>query len=749
MGVAALLLQLLLFCRRGEGQLTLSSYSPTNGPVTGGTVISIKGTGFVTTGPSRSRCNFLLQSGRGSEFSMSNRILNSTHLSCTMPNISFLFPSPLPPGGVIMRLSVTGFRESSNSVNFLVYNQSFLVISSISPNQALSNSSNGTQLTITGQGFINTGEIVCALETNINVLALAIFESVTSLQCTLPLEQSAIRIAVVVSLNGQLAGAIPSETDALLFTFYSPPPLAIGGYFSSSYAQIFIRFDREIEIGPEQIGAVSQDISTDNGADLSIDCVQVFSDDTLSLLSALAVCSWENSQQRTIVVQLSVNSEIRQGSVVAIRNDTLRTRHVLFSRLVSGTVTIAPSLEEPPPVPIAVLETPSSIPRCGEFVISGEKSLFGGNRRLEYEWRVGIDGGGTSDEIMGLDGIISYVPVGFTPQSRLVIPSGVFYSDTSSGLGSGSGLAPLDTYYVQLTVRNHFGLSSTSMNVTTSRALTPTILLIGEQGTRRVQAWKDILLEGRIQRPTNDCALEIRVSGFLWSLSSPGGTERELEGVRMDTSVLSLPPYALLSGTVYEATFTVMFNDGETSSISVTLETEEGVEARINGGTRRALGNAEPVNLEGSVSMIERSANTSLNVSWSCSAISVPELQESSPSCVNFRTSDGLILTLSPGQIPSGGYSFTLTLTLTGTQGTLLQSSSSQVIVIFPHPVPSVNIVRVQHEMFESFLVHRKFSLSAELFSPYEGSLEWSSEYVEGKPLILSIASLRNIVTLQ
>lgn len=222
MGVVVLVLLLLL--KLVEGTLIVS-YHPSNGPSVGGTEITIRGEGFITTGNSRSRCNLQRTDGRGVVFSQLNQIHNSTHISCTLPLTSF-FVSPLSPQGVVVRLSVTaGPGLFSNHVEFLVYDISSIIITAVSPSQALTNSFNGTHVAVRGQGFINTGEITCALNAQNATVVSATFIDSSNLECVLPLVQLASRIRLVVSLNGQVAGTILSLAD--IFTFYSPPPLTI------------------------------------------------------------------------------------------------------------------------------------------------------------------------------------------------------------------------------------------------------------------------------------------------------------------------------------------------------------------------------------------------------------------------------------------------------------------------------------------------------------------------------------------
>ena len=724
-GVAGLLL--LLECVEGS---VITSYHPSNGPTAGGTQITIRGEGFITTGNSRSKCNFQRDQG-GVVFSQLNQIHNSTLISCSLPEIDF-FISSLPQEGVNIRLSVTaGPGAFSNNVEFLVYDISSILITSVTPSEALTNSSNGTHIVVRGQGFIDTGEITCALDTQNSTLVPATFINSSSLECDLPMVQIASIIRVVVSLNGQSVGAILSLAN--IFTFYSPPPLVISSYFSSSYVEIFILFDREIEVGPEALSTgTPAELLDDSIASLSLNCSQVLEDGALVLLGSTASCSWLNSQQRTIVLRLSSESTIMEHTRLGLNEESLRTRGVLFSRLAGGSVEVL-SLPGIQLMPVAVLEGPTIIPRCGELVVSGEKSLYGGARDLQYEWTVGMEVG-VAGGVVQDPTLQDFVPTGFSTSSQLRIPSAAFYSTSTTSSGSGSGeedMLPLDTYTIQLVVRNYFGYSSSavSYNVTTTRHAAPSVVIIGGR-VQRIQAWREVLMEGKVLMTANECALELRVASFSWNIASELG-DLQLLGVQVNLSVLLLPPNTLQPGIHYTATFTVLFHTGTSSSSHVFLESEEGLEARITGGVRRALAAGGGIDLDGRASLIQHHPSTSLRVTWSCAPVQVPEINANS-SCENFASSDSLLHSVPEGNLSPGGYEFTLTLSLER-EGAAFQSSATQLLALFPHPVPRVQILTLSSVNVNSVLVQRKLTVGAEVSSPAEGRVQWTAEYVNGE----------------
>ena len=208
--------------------------------------------------------------------------------------------------------------------------------------------------------------------------------------------------------------------------------------------------------------------------------------------------------------------------------------------------------------------------------------------------------------------------------------------------------------------------------------------------------------------------------------------------MRTNTSVLILPPGTLLPGSSYRATLTVIFIDSQSSSAYADLESEEGVEARLVGGVRRSLGSNDTIDLDGTVSVIHLNPITQLSVAWNCSAISVPELLSTSSSCANFIGFNNLSLSLPGGSLMPGGYEFTMILSLVrnGSE-TTVQSLATQLLVLFPHPTPpSIKITTVD---LNSFLVHRKLFIEAEITSLNTGTVQWSTQYVIGKYCLLAV----------
>ena len=713
---------------------TLHTYSPTNGPALGGTTITITGQEFIIGGSDHSKCRF--EAGAlASVLGSTNLVLNSTYLICTMPDITSLFPEPLSLGGQNIRLAITaGSGQLSNHVGFFVYNPNSLHINLVLPNQILINISTSV-VVIQGHGFLNTGEITCAFAFDPPIVTSAMFDNSTTLQCLLPIVSTPSRLDLVISLNGQLVGAIPASTGVLRLTFFSSPPLVISGYFGSAYTDVHLQFDREVEIGPEEMLTAMKEIQVATVADLLLDCAHVLDNESLLLVTS---CAWQNTQQRTIILLLSSNSNVTASSILRLNNKCIRTRHVSYSRLASGIVRVE-SVFGLELSPSAVLEVPYSIPACGQFVINGDKSFYSGYRELAYKWKVGLDLDEAGNVIPDPT-LQGYIPMGYTSHDQVWFQAMAFKGNKDM---SGSGDLLLGSsnasYSFQLTVRNEvFKSVSTVVVQNLSRSQLPPLLIVGGR-ERNVQVWRDVLLEGKVVGEKWACGNEYQNLGYSWTLVNSEGGTIDLEGTRTNTSILLLAPLTMQPGSSYIAScaLTVVLHgtDVHTVSASVILIGEEELLAQIIGGTRRSVGVTDSINLDGSYSIVHQRQTTQLVIIWNCTTVSILEWNENISSCGSFVSARGLILSLPAGSLSPGRYMFILSLSLTTQDGnvTSLQSSTSQQIVVFPNLVPSIEIILRRISRLRSVLVHEKFVLEAKVAATMDGVLRWTTEYVEGE----------------
>ena len=717
--------------REAECQV-LFDYTPKSGPVAGGTVINVTGAGFIITGADRSKCRFEL-AARGAMLSYENLIHNGTFLTCILPEIAFLSDSMLQRGNRMTQLRITGDSGSvSNGVEFFLYDLERIRIEKIFPAEGLANSSNIT-LSITGENFLDTNELTCSVVGSYQVSAQYINSSL--LQCQLSPFPETAQVSFDVSMNGQAIANIPPLTNSsTTFTYFASPPRIQSCRFTLSYAQLLLSFDREAEIGGEE---------RVNGTLPALSCSAIFARETLrNVIGLNSTCFWYNTQQREVVVQLSSDTSVQLRSQITVRNDTIRTRYVRYSRLASGSTTVSlPEMDSSQFLPMAVIEAPSLIPYCGNFTVSGAKSQYGGSQGLQYKWIIGThyDENGTliQDRILA-----DHLPKGFTTRSVLELSSDLFNPDLlGSGSGSGAPLTLASRFDIQLHVRNFLGFTSMARVVNVSRAEVPQpdVLIVGGDA-RRVRVSDETMLQGRVIFPSDTCLMSVhdfsQVVSYTWTIvDQSSGRAVNLDDITHSTDLV-LPPYSLELGSEYTATLSVDFGSIIVEA-SVTLMTDIeqfNLVARISGGTRRSVGMSEAILLDGRQSQYVNTSLFVLDIAWSCIVVASNEdCRRQNGQYLSFST-DNLLQVIPSGTLQPGEYNFTLTLTLTSASRdtVTLEISAYQVVVVFPFSVPTVEILQGRLDL-ESILVHNELILNIGVQSNSLGIGQWTLEYVIGE----------------
>ena len=739
MACIAFMLCVILWSGVADCQILLD-YTPKSGPISGGTEINVTGAGFITTGSDRSKCRFE-RSLRGAALSERNILHNQTFLTCYQPEIAYLTDSMLQ-GGEMVSFTITGAPGSgSSSVGFLLYDLEQIRVWSISPTEGLANSTNIT-LSITGENFLDTNELTCSVAGSYKVPAQYINSSF--LQCQLVPFPETARVVIAASMNGQaIANIAPRMENSTTFTYFSSPPRIQSCRFTLSYAQLLLSFDREVEIGGEQQTNDTSPISSTT----EISCNEIFTQETLqNVIGLSSICFWYNTQQRAVIIELASDTSVELGSQLIIRNDTIRTRYVQYSRLASGNAVVSlPEADSPQFLPVAIIEAPSVIPYCGNFTVSGEKSQYGGSRGLQYMWIIGTryDENGTliQDRILA-----DHIPTGFTFQSVLELSSDIFNPDLlhvgSGGSGSGAPLMLPSNFDIQLHVRNFLGFTSmaTLTNITRAEIVQPSVLIVGGEN-RRIEISDETILEGRVNLPSDACMIGLyEPVAYTWRIADQFGRAINLPGDTSRSSVQVLTPYSLELGLEYTATLSVDFNSVtvEASAVLITDVELFNLIARINGGIRRSIGINEDILLDGRQSQYVNTSSLALDVAWRCVSLA------SNDECIGqngqaFSFSANSLAQIIPrGGLPPGEYNFSLNLRLMSdsqNSTVMLESSTYQVMIIFPFPVPRVDVIQAENVGvdLESVLVHNELILNIGVQSNFPGIGQWTSEYVIGK----------------
>ena len=174
---------------------------PLRGQVSGGTVVSIHGSGFRSS--AGSKCKF------GST-AVSMVFYNSTHVSCMSPPAQV--PSSAgPDGGVELHLSFNGYDYESTNMRFRYVKA--LTLRHISPAEGPERG--GTFVKIFGQNFDSSGELFCDFE---GAVAAALWISSTEVHCKTPKHQPGV---VQIALFSDVLPVISASKAS--FTYLAEP----------------------------------------------------------------------------------------------------------------------------------------------------------------------------------------------------------------------------------------------------------------------------------------------------------------------------------------------------------------------------------------------------------------------------------------------------------------------------------------------------------------------------------------------
>ena len=206
------------------------------------------------------------------------------------------------------------------------------------------------------------------------------------------------------------------------------------------------------------------------------------------------------------------------------------------------------------------------------------------------------------------------------------------------------------------------------------------------------------------------------------------------------TIVLVLPPYSLELGLEYTATLTVDFNSVivEASAMLTTNIELFNLVARISGGVRRSIGTNEDILLDGRQSQYVNTSSLVLDIAWRCATLASNEECIGQNGHALLFSTNSLVQIIPHGALQPGEYNFSLNLHLTSdsqNSTVMLESSTYQVVIIFPFPVPRVDVIQTENVGMdlESVLVHNELILNIGVQSNFPGIGQWTSEYVIGK----------------
>ena len=706
----------LLLCDLTSGQppdtLSFYSYTPESSSVQGGTVLSITGDGFQT---SSTKCQ-LEHPNYGSEVVDDCLVSNSTHMVCTLPSITFLPDLSLVTGGFNVSLLLIDTPErSEQTYNFIVYDQSAAEMSWMDPSWGYNNSE--TKVEIYGSGFVNTGGITCVVNDKFNVLASFVNSSL--IECRLPPYPMTAQVVIAVLMNGQSVSLVEvTDEEVSSFIYYSTPPVIDKSSFGPSYASLVIEFDREVEVGGE---SYNQSGNPQDGPN----CGSIFTSTTLGLIGKSSLCSWKNTLQDAIIIELSTDSAVVPDSILHFRSDVLRTRHTAYSKHASGSIIVEQNAA--PLEPIAVVTGPQYIPHCGSFVLSGSSSQNSGYRPLLYQWNINetslaeftsgsgedMDEGAMMPMVEPLDDLLMN---GFTNLSSITLLSESFATNV--------------VYTITMTVQNFLGLED-ERNVTLVKLPLPVPLVTLSGGdVQVVYANTDFHLHGEAEIPAcNNTEGVVIHFTYNWTISFDGKIY-EIPGSVTNSSALLIPANSLVPNTSYLVMLDVHGSgqSGNASTVLHALPSE--IEARIFGGNSLTYSQGEPIILEASYMEEIATLHDKLTLSWTCFSV------DGGPEAPCLDSINGNVLSipgnlsheLPPGTLSPGRYRLTLTLAVKETN---VSNTAVQTLHVLNHSAPQAFL---QWPQFAGeFPVQQKLIIDGLVRWHSNGAIEWECVYRAGE----------------
>ena len=572
----------------------INTSTPSIVPLQGGTILFITGEGFESGSP---ECQLILSGGVIAIDE--NTIHNDTHMTCTLPSIPDSYIPVIIDDDYVVELHLTGI---SNFVYLTFFDLQEVIITHISPNWTYI--STETNIIIHGVGLINSSEITCH---SVLFDDPATFVNTSFLMCLLPVYPITTQIMINVYITGQASSEIQTiAANSTVFTYFATPPNVIGAHFNPSYAFILLEFDREVEIGGEN----------DYNTSIELACEFVFTSEVINVFlgGPETKCFWHNSQQRQVVIELTDNLNILPNMSLSLKDRSIRTRYVTFSKHTSGNIVVQADTQVL--YPNAVIEGAQYIPYCGNISLNAEKSQYGGSQPLLYLWNITdnseitTSGSGENTEnelIPDIPDVQEHLSGYFTTNPYLVLPTDLFYEGI--------------TYNISLTVMNFLGLTDIKQASLTKLTYPAPIVWIIGSSERTINPNSSLLIQGRAEVSGCD-GLEPRFT-FNWVLSE-NNMIVAMNNVYINGPSIHIPANTLLESKTYHITLQVSVG-GQTGNANLTIHTvTASIEAIIYGGHLVTYGIDDNIILDATTSPGLTKAikeSDSFVVIWNCSKI--------------------------------------------------------------------------------------------------------------------------------
>ena len=558
-----------------SSSVEITHVRPLSGPSKGGTVLSVWGSGFIG-GDEGTVCYWEGETedfGKGSDITAN---VNDTFLQCTLPDLeeveNFLKIS-VGRSHVVVNFYLTYNQTlSTNHYKYTIFNLSTLFVTDLSPTEGLYTQSQDLTFSLLSLNY--TQELACILLGDVYPATGFSLGSVDVVTCQVPPVSYPGKEEVCLSLNRDVSGVVPTTSGTCFeFTFYHSEPQVVVSY-SPSLTRLYLQFDREVEIGGQD----------QFNSSLSPDCSLLFTPITFAQLGSDAVCSWDNYQQRRLVIELSKLSSLRTVSrIYYATSQTIRTR-VLYSYVLQGSSPIVQDNS----LPIPVVYTYSHMPTCGSIEFNAEYSQLGGSQDLVAVWDVSSPNNQVTTSLRSR----------FTTQSQLQwsLPVHLFTPGTN--------------YTIILSLSNFVGNSKTySVSLTESPADLPTVTIYYTiPGT--LYANRDTLILASLEIPSCLSLTHIPLS-FSWTLSNPVTSLPNL-----NLPILFIPGHSLTTSIDQLISYTITDDTSSLTSDFSLFFSQTAPVALILGGDTRTHYLGEDLVIDGSGSFDP--SLRPITYSWTC-----------------------------------------------------------------------------------------------------------------------------------
>lgn len=594
------------------GCFKIDFITPTRGPRSGGTMVTVHGAGFFQNdssllgfsfNPESENCGapYRYTSGESipviCRFVATEEQLQAQAIPVDQNTIECVTEAtnlPITAFSLQVRIANGAF---SNEVTFYYDDYSGIQIYEIVPNNTEIDQT--STINFVGHSFINSSVSACLIYdfsscmiqqgyVNNPLAVPATYVNSSMVSCQLPAAKAPCRVTIKLSFDGQESGTEIPGITTFQFTYLFSAPEVRSIHFSSDLSELIVQFDRQVEI----VGG------------MLLTCRSIFSEETYTLLGGPASsCYWSDNREQEITVSLSRHATVQVGSQISFSEGVIQTQSQPYSYTVSSLPVLV-DREINAVQPIAILTGPSSIPACGQANFSAVDSLYPGYGGFRYSWSVYVE----DSSIGGFETILTYLD-GLSPTS------------VSISLDAEYFLSNLP-YYLELQVVNSIGLQSEPQIQLLEKDSGPAlqVYLLGSP-ERIVYAGENVFVESQVN--ILPCAQTVQELSFNWQLYRVVDerqqilSEESLSGVYSQSADILIPAAHFITNTSYvlKLTVTPAAQDSTTVNITITV-LPSSLQARIHGGNRVVSQNRTIV-LDGRTSqLISNIVNASFV--WSC-----------------------------------------------------------------------------------------------------------------------------------